>query len=410
MSESLKRAIFIGFFVLFTIIVGIAIWWVFFRIGAPLAPPTPPGEEVTGELPGAGGATPGEPTEELPPGALTGAGAVPGAAVTGAPEFAATVTLRDSVTQQVSPSPDGDGARFYDPTEAKFYRVTSDGRTVALSDTTFPNVESVAWGNSTDQAIIQFPDGSKVHYDFRTQKQTTLPKHWEGFDFSGDDTSVVAKSNAIAPESRFLVITDPDGSNPRAIESLGDNDGKVFPTWTPNNQIVAYATVGEATGFDRQSIIMVGQNNENFRGLVVEGRGFDPLWSPSGQTLLYSVWSLRTDYKPGLWFSGGAPGNMNEDRTELQIETWAEKCAWADEFTVYCGVPKTLTRGAGLQPGLFQNTDDVIYRIDLRSGEKLPIGEPEGDLTVSEPVVTEDGMNFIFKDASSGLLYSFRLQ
>lgn len=410
MSEGLKRILFIGFFAVFTIAIGMAIYFIFFR--PEVVPEVPMEEEgIPGAFPGAEEAELREPTEALPPGALPGAVGVPGEALPpGIAPAPQTILLKEGVTQQLSPSADGSGARYYDPIESKFYRATTDGVIIPLSDQEFPDVEKVSWGNSSDQAILTFPDGSKVHYNFDTEKQTTLPKHWNEFDFAADDRDVVAKSEAIAPESRFLIISDPDGSNARAIEPLGDNANKTFPNYTPNNQIVAYATVGEAKGFDRESIVLIGKNHENFQGLLVEGRSFLPLWSPTGQKVLYSVWSVESGYRPDLWVSGGAPNNMNRDRVKLEINTWADKCAWADDLTVYCAVPQDMPRGAGLQRELFNDLSDTIVKIDLRSGAKIPIGTPEGGLSVRNPVVTEDGINLIFSDAITGDLYNFRLQ
>lgn len=409
MSERLKRILFAVFFVIFTAGVAVAIYFMFFRpkVAPPpteVAPPAAPGI-----LPGAGPAVPGVPSVPGVPGVLPPAAAVPGAPAAAAVPPPQTVLLRDAVTQGVSPSADGQGARFYNPDDSKFYRVRPDGSSETLSDATFPNLDKVSWGNASDQAILQFPDGSKVYYDFDTKTQVTLPKHWEGFDFAPDDKQVVAKSNALSPASRFLIVSDPNGGNSRAVELLGDNADKTTPDWSPNNQIIAYATVGEARGFDRQEIIMVGQNHENFRGLQVEGRDFRPLWSPSGRKLLYSVWNSASDYRPELWTSGGDPETLNQGRTKLDIQTWSDKCVWANEDIVYCAVPSELPRGAGLQPDLFNNIPDSFLKIDLRTGAKTPLGAPTGNLSVRNPVLTKDQENIIFTDAQTGKLYDFKL-
>ena len=410
MSNRLKRILFAVFFVLFSIGVALLIWFVFFR--AAVTPPTGvgPGTVPTGSLPGAGPAEPGG-TGTIPtgPGGLPSAGGVPlpgGVLAGAAPQ---TVLLRDSVTQQVSPSADKQGARYYDPADGRFYRITTDGISAALSEQTFPNVEHVEWGNASDQAILEFPDGTKLHYDFRTQTQTTLPKHWEEFDFAPDDRQMVAKSIALDPDSRYLIVTDPTGNNPRAVENLGQNDKKTFPVWTPSSQIVAYAEVGEANGFDRQSIILVGQNRENFRALQVEGRGFLPLWSPAGTKVLYSAWTSASEYRPDLWVSGGDPDNVNKDRIKLNIQTWADKCVWASESTIYCAVPDTLPTGAGLQRSLFATIPDTFYKIDLQSGAQTLLGKPEGATGAQNLMVTADERNLLFTDTVTGRFYDFKI-
>lgn len=410
MSERLKRILLIIGFVLLAAAAAFALWWFFFRqaLPTPGGPAQPGAPSAGGTLPSAGPAQPGVPGAPGAPGTLPVSPGTPGAAPTGVGAPAQTSLLRDGVTSDVRPTADNTGARYYNPDDGKFYRVTPDGVSVALSDQSFPSVDSVTWGNKTDQAILTFPDGSKVYEDFRSNKQATLPSHWQDFSFSPDDTQVVAKSVALDPGSRYLIVSNPDGTNPRAIEPLGENDGKTFPAWTPNNQIIAYAEVGDAVGFDRQQVILVGQNHENFRALDVEGRGFLPLWSPDGTRVLYSVWNASTDYRPELWVSGGGATNVNDDRTQLNIQTWADKCVWANADQLYCAVPDTLPTGAGLQRELFTNLPDSFYRIDLRTGAKAFLGKPEGvSGGAVQLVLTTDQQHILFTDAQTGKLYNF---
>jgi len=181
-------------------------------------------------------------------------------------------------------------------------------------------------------------------------------------------------------------------------------------SWSPNNQVVAFSHTGDALGFDREQILLIGQNHENFKGLVVEGRGFVPEWSPSGQNLLYSVYSGADNYKPTIWFSGAEGDNVNANRTNLQLNTWADKCAWSSETVVICGVPTTMPDGAGLQGGLAQNIPDEIYKIDLASGTKVNLGVAAGNASVKQMSVTPDGKTALFTDATTGRLVRFDLQ
>ncbi len=411
MNDRLKRVLLIVGFLLVVIAIAFGIYWVFFR--RPTTPVvTQPGVQTPGgSFPSAGtGGPQGATTTPEGPGGLPtqpGQPFIP-SIPEGIPTAPRTRVLRATPTTNVSMASNGQ-IRGYNPDDGRFYRVTVDGEETPLSNQAFFGVESVNWGNSTDKAVINYPDGSNILYDFATDKQVTLPKHWEDFNFSPDDGQIVAKSVGNNSDNRFLVVANPDGTNARPIETLGDNQDKVHSSWSPNNQSVAYSFTGEKLGLDRQQIILLGQNQENFKGLVVEGRGFVPAWSPSGQNLLYSVYSSANNYLPSLWISGATGDSINANRTNLQINTWADKCTWSGEQALVCGVPTRLGQGAGLQRDAFANVPDEIWKINLQTGEKINLGQPQGGASITNMSVTPDGKSAIFTDSTSGRLIRFDL-
>ncbi len=400
-------------FVIVVLGLGFGLYWVFFRPAPTAIPPGQVGPSGPGgTLPSAGqaGQQPGQPG--------TGAGGLPstGGIVptpvpplpTGVPSTLRTSVINNATTQSISMASSG-SLRGYNPTDGKFYRFTADGQAIPLSGQTFFNVQNVSWATNSDKAILTYPDGANTYYDFATDKQVTLPKHWESFAFSPQDDKIITKSIGTTEDNRFLVIANPDGTNARPIESLGNNQDKVMVSWSPNNQVVAFSLTGEALGFDRQQVLMVGQNQENFKGLVVEGRGFLPSWSPSGKNLLYSAYSSTNDFKPSLWISGAQGDSVNANRRNIELNTWADKCAWQSESVVICGVPTHLDTGAGLQRQLSQNIPDEIYRIDLSSGTKVNLGLAAGNAAVQQMTITPDGSSALFTDATTGRLVRFEL-
>jgi len=409
MSDRLKKILFAAVFILLSIGIGVGLYVFFFL---PLTSPTttPTGEPtVPGTFPQAGTGSPVTPVTPTTPGTLPGAGIIPSlpGLVTPTAETQ-TRLLRDGVTQAVSTSPNG-GQRFYNPEDGRFYRVNADGSITAITEKQFFNVDTVSWASKSDKAILEFPDGRNIFYDFAQNRQVTLPKHWEGFSFSPDDTQIAAKAIGLDPSNRFLFVANADGNEARAIEPLGDNGDKTMVNWSPNTQVIAFAQTGKPQADGAQEIYLVGENHENFKSLIVPGRGFVPNWSPAGQQILYSVYHERDQLKPSLWVSGGSGDQIGEDRRSLNLNTWADKCVWSDESTLYCGVPQTLDPGAGLAPDRFAGTPDDLYRIDLKTGVSLKINTPDQIHPIKQPVLSGDKSHLVFTDAVTGRLYEYAL-
>ena len=201
---------------------------------------------------------------------------------------------------------------------------------------------------------------------------------------------IIAKSIALDPNNRWLVVSSDDGSRVKSIQALGMNEDKVDVNWSPNDQVVAFADTAPAIegGLDRKVIYPVGKNQENFKGLVVEGLNFDSLWSPNGKQLLYSVTGDYSSNKPLLWIVDATTSTMGENRASLGLNTWVDKCAWSGSTSVYCAVPMDLPPNAGLRRSLYADKNDALYKIDLATGRSSLVAlvqeaTPMNDLTIS---------------------------
>ena len=241
----------------------------------------------------------------------------------------------------------------------------------------------------------------------------SLPKHWTDFQFSPLRDEFIAKSLALDPNNRWLVMSSADGSNVRAFQPLGQNENKVTVSWSPNDQIVAFADTADSIvggGLSRKMILPVGKNGENLKGLIVEGLDFRPLWAPDGKQLLYSVVSDYSNRKPLLWASDAEPATMGENRRSLGVNTWADKCVFASKSKLYCAVPVGLPDNAGLQRVMFQDLPDNLYQIDLNSGVTSLTAVPEVETTMNNLTITEDGTMLYFLNAKTGKMERLRLK
>lgn len=406
LTEQTKRILFIAFFIAFSIGTGYALYYFFFRSAVP--PPTTPQTQVdySGTLGTAG------PRGDIIPGATTDSSGLPispdqgvETSITGSTDV---TLLRDAVTQAISPSPNGD-TRYYNPEDGRFYKINDDGTLTLLADKQFFNVQSIDWGNSADEAILEFPDGSNVYYSFEDQRQVTLPSHWSDFEFAPKDDQVVAKSMGLDEGNRFLITSSPDGNEATAIYHMGANADLVVPSWSPNNQVVAFARTGAPQPDNAEQIYLLGKNHENFNALTVPGRGFIPNWSATGKRLLYSVYHERDSNKPMLWIADAMGQDIGKNRQKLNLMTWADKCVWSTDDEMFCAVPVDLPTGAGYDQSKFAEIPDNIYYINLKTALSKKINTPDQNHPVSQPVLSQDKTKLLFTDSVTGKLYSYSL-
>jgi hypothetical protein len=402
-----KTALIIGFIALCAGI-GFLIYKLFF------APPAALKTAGPGKTTGVGGNLPASETGGRTPAAeIEGEGLEPTHGRTPAEEsekaqeaafVAEKVKELSAVTEKsISASSDGNGINYYDSKTGKFYKADENGSITELSGKVFHNVEKVTWSGQGDKAVLEYPDGSNITYDFTLEKQYSLPKHWKDFDFSPDGKAVASKSIGLDEGNRWLTSSAPDGSRARALIELGENEGSVITAWSPNSQYAAFYEEGKS--FEQVKVFFIGFNKENFKALTVEGRGFEPLYNPSGKYVLYSAYSTATDLKPVLWSTRADGDEIGSERKALGIETWAHKCAFTGETDAICAVPESLEKGAGMMPELSATARDRIYRIDIKSGAKEEIPLPgSADYNVSSLVIGKGGRALFINDAKAGKL------
>lgn len=406
-----KKIILIIGFILTVFLLGYVIYAVFFKPGISEAPETtteekqaaapaglPISPEGTGQIITQTSTT-GLPAEKIAP---------PTANETAKGGLTLTTELNQESSFHATLSNDGSGLQYYNKEDGKFYRIDKNGEITALSDKIFHQVESAVWSPDKNKAILEYPDGANILYDFENNKQTTLPAHWKDFNFSPNGQKIAMKSMGLDPDNRWLAISNADGSKARRIEALGDKDDTVYPSWSPSNQSVAMYT--EGIDFDRQEVFFVGLNKENFKSMVIEGRGFRSQWSPEGDKLLYSVYSSANDLKPMLWIASAQGEAIGSGRKSFGVETWADKCAFADSVNAYCAVPEKLEEGSGLFPEMAKNTKDNLYKIDTETGLKKLVAVPDGSYNMSNIIISDDGKYLYFTDATNGRLYKIQLK
>ena len=410
--EKYKKIILVAGFILLIFIFGYLLYALFFKsIEPPVSAPTATAPETSGGLPQAQTGAGQIETGDQAVGGLPAAGQLPAGVQANAIAsggLTRTAELSQTPSLAATLSSNGSDLQYYNKLDGKFYRLTQDGQVSLLADNVFHQVQKITWSPDKNKAILEYPDQAKIIYDFKSNQQISLPKHWQDFDFSSDSSKIVFKSLADDPANRWLAVVDADGTSAQRVAALGDKDDTVYPSWSPNNQTVAEYT--EGVSFDQQRVYFVGLNNENFKALTIEGRGFQPKWSPRGDRLLYSVYSSSSDLKPELWIANAQGENIGAGRAKLGAQTWASKCVFSSATEIYCAVPDSLEEGAGLFPDLAKSAKDSLYKIDIQTGLKKLIAIPDGNFSMTDLIVSANGYYLYFTDANTEKINKIKLK
>ncbi len=402
----MRKILIIAGFVIVVVGIGFGIYFAFFRTPAPVAEIS-----VTEEPTGSAGGLPGSGLAGTRP---AGTPSEVAGTTVGLPS-AKTISTSDialSGAMGLTLANDGISVQYYDSNSGLFYKVGANGALVPLSNKKFFNVQKATWSDDGGKAILEYPDGSKIVYDFATDKQlVTLPKHWQDFEFTPAGDKIISKSLGDDINNRWLIISDVNGTNSKVITALGDNADKVEVAMSPDSQVVGFSRTGDPTGeAGTQEVYLIGQNNENFKSLKVKGYNFSAAWAKEGDRIIYSVADPANGYKPTLWVADASGDNIGTNAVKINLDTFVDKCAIISGYKAYCAVPKSLDDGTGLDARLATATDDQIYFVNLRTGATSFIGAPDTAASIGKISVSADESYLYFTDQANNGLHQMKIK
>ena len=417
LNENYQRLILSILFSITVIILGYIIYYIFFK-PIPNAPGTrrvvaPPTTELpsSGKRPSGSAGTEGEGAENQ---TLPVAGSVPIAPpdeiASGNKTYAVPVIY--SGTKGAALDSSGK-LNYYNELDGKFYAVDSLGNSETRSLETFPNASNITFSPNGNNAVIEFPDNTKIMYDFKNSRQYTLPSEAQDIQFSRASDQLAYEFITDNPDNNWLIVAKTTGESASAVEHIGTaNIDDILVNWSPDNTKIAFFR--KSGGLNSEEVFLVGQNQENFKSLKVNGRGFEGTWSPNGDKLVYTVYHPDSGYRPELWVTQSGDENIGTGNKNLGIRTWTSKCAFGDNKSLYCAVPLYLEEGTGIYPALSEEVPDMIYKINPDTGFKQQIAIPTNSLglgfyTVQKLMVPPDG-SILYMTDSNGGVYEIRLK
>lgn len=393
MSPNLKRILLSLGLIAVAALAGWGLYWLFFRtLPTPIENP-PSNMPGGGEFPSAGPSTGASSTAS--------AGHFPVTPDDGVGPYVATGQAADRIAG-AGVGADGGSVQYYDAGRQQFVRLQADGSVDPLSAAKFYGVSDVTWAPGGSKAILAYPDGSNVLYDFATQQQATLPRAMDNFSFDPTGQKLASLYKGSSPEEQWLVVSNPDGSQIQLVEPISGKVDSFQPNWAPNGQVVGL--FHETVDGSRQQVVPIGRNGENFRSFTAPGLGFVGSWSPSGERLLYSVHS--SDGKPQLYLADGRPQTFGSNSQPLGLAANADQCAFSGT-AVYCASLDNPPALVSQYPELAVGQPASLWRVDLTTGVTQRMGQLPANMTPGRVFTSDQGV--YVADQTSGRLYASSL-
>lgn len=317
----------------------------------------------------------------------------------------ATGTGLATTTSSTTPTTPDVDVRFIDRASGNIYSYIVHARTLTRrSNKTLPGIQEASWAPDGSQAYVRFitsADSSGEHV-----ASYILPVDGQGGSFLEQDLD---EARAASSTGLFTLLASTDGSVGTIAKADGSGSRTLFTSLI--SSLIVYpagntyfAQTKAASETDGYGFQIIGGSFDRILGPL---RGLTLLPSPSGKSVLYN-------YVDGGVVHLAVINIANHTATALPLATLTEKCVWADEATVYCGVPTDLS--GNLPDDWYQGAvsfTDRIWRIDMNARVATLIVDPVqvAKTPIDAVSLTVDPKEdvLVFTDKKSGSLWAYDL-
>lgn len=296
---------------------------------------------------------------------------------------------------------------YIDRQSGNVYAYQAHGRTlVRLSNKTLPGIQEAVWLSDGSLAYARYIDttGGATHIATYALPATTT----DGY-FLTQDLAQVATHGTSTLATLFSTT---DGSSASVSNPSGAGLKSLFQSPLSALRLAFFgtnylATTKPTATSDGYTFLVDGKTG-GFTRLLGPLLGLSTLPSPSGNYVLYNY---LTNGKLSLALLNA----KSRTATLLPLATLADKCAWsADETSIYCGVPTTLS--GTLPDDWYQGAvtfNDRLWRIDLISRTASLVIDPSQAANVPMDMegLTLDSRSdvVVFTNRRDGNLYVYDL-
>lgn len=287
------------------------------------------------------------------------------------------------------------------------------GTLTRTNNKTVPGIQSASWLPNGTSAFVRYLSGD----DSSTINTYALPADGSGGALAGKQGFFLPQNLSAIAVSSTSVLALASGVNGSAA-SLVRNDGsqtlELFTT--PLSALrVSFAGRNQYLAFTKPSAILPGyafivDGTGHFSRIAGPHNGLVALASPLGTFVLVS-YTLNGSLQMELV-------NVTAGETiTLPVATIAEKCVWAaDESTIYCGIPTSLSTTYAYPDDWYQGAtalSDRIWKIDV-SGRFAQLvldfsAEAKTSLDTETPALNPSQTTLVFVNKNDGSLWGYQL-
>lgn len=292
--------------------------------------------------------------------------------------------------------------------EGGLYEIDFDGQNLKENKfTALKNLMKIFWSQDKTSFIgIYDGDGIKKISYYDTSRQTVTP-----FNSSVKQIAFSEKENKVAyhyfdgsPESSSIIISDPNGENPKTI--FRTRLGELQLNWI-NESKIAVSTV--PTGLAENTLWILDVNTQKLRSVLPNIYGLTVKWSRSGENFIFA----RTDGK-GKNLTLNTANQTGTQINRLDATTLPEKCVFTkDDQNIICAVPKE-TLDIVWPDDYYKKlyfAQEQIWKIGLDGKKKDMLYEfSTNDFDANNLLFSEDENYLAFLNRRDGYVYSVKLK
>ena len=263
--------------------------------------------------------------------------------------------------------------RFVEKATGNVYEARSDlAQVKRLTNNTIPKIMRAFWLPDGSGFLAQTVDENEIintsFIKWKLSASSTSGSIPYNVLVSKLPTGIMELS--VAPDSKKIFyltalgtakgfVSNPDGTNPTQIYS------NYLTEWIPNWFGDKILLSSKASFSAISSGFFLNPNTKTLVKAYDNISGASALSRVDGKFVLLGSGGDSYGISPKLWVENVSTGSVSP----LNIETFAEKCAWnkADSKFIFCGVPKTI--GSGNYPDSWYqgslSTDDIIQKINV---------------------------------------------